>query len=191
MRAINTALTPNPFNRTTMELKLHSPLSIDNAAMFLLIEPLWNWNPVPAPALFDCQRTFNRTTMELKRGMPPPSLPNWGAFNRTTMELKQWIYQRWWCRYLSFNRTTMELKLGKNSSPSSSSSAFNRTTMELKPNHSASQDNPIWILLIEPLWNWNSKYRWSFPHVPHPFNRTTMELKLFFSLWKGLAKRDF
>ena len=74
------------------------------------------------------------------------------------MELKLFLIDKTGKMISPFNRTTMELKPPRCAGGWSFSAAFNRTTMELKPctalTMSKSPDN----LLIEPLWNWNTRF---------------------------------
>ena len=169
-----------------MELKLSSICPPALFCMFLLIEPLWNWNYWYGPHAPSSARSFNRTTMELKLSIAPRSYRPRRPFNRTTMELKR--VKRWIGIYQihPFNRTTMELKRAVEHPVTDSVIAFNRTTMELKPGSWCAHSG--WRpLLIEPLWNWNTAQAGNRAYLP-AFNRTTMELKRFIGhcgcVWK-------
>ena len=123
--------------------------------LFLLIEPLWNWNSWSRREASRESPTFNRTTMELKRAQ-----------------------EQYRCgQNPAFNRTTMELKHEARSEPSGHQEPFNRTTMELKLEPNIRKLGTRDGLLIEPLWNWNRLREsvWLIKQVA--FNRTTMELK--------------
>ena len=71
----------------------------------------------------------------------------------------------------------MELKPQEQTTRRKREKTFNRTSMELKRagNYTvvAADDG----LLIEPVWNWNSRIQLRLPHVTLTFNRTSMELK--------------
>ena len=62
-------------------------------AFWLLIEPVWNWNPFKSLSVLK-PSTFNRTSMELKRGYHESPCQNDVTFNRTSMELKRFSLRR-------------------------------------------------------------------------------------------------
>ena len=63
----DTDTTPpvQPFNRTSMELKLAALVEVLKHS-WLLIEPVWNWNKDEGIDAFIADIAFNRTSMELK-----------------------------------------------------------------------------------------------------------------------------
>ena len=90
-------------------------------------------------------------------------------------------------RVPTFNRTSMELKHAYVCRDFRSERSFNRTSMELK------HTSAIWqkcsrLLLIEPVWNWNLISHKGVSMDYGAFNRTSMELKLFWLMkWLGLS----
>ena len=128
--------------------------------------------------------------MELK----PQSLRGWRPwyppFNRTTMELKLSDACLGSMPAISFNRTTMELKHLSHHRRPGILPTFNRTTMELK-RLSQILTNRIHLLLIEPLWNWNGFCLSLSVRRLRAFNRTTMELKLGWTMWVLSIKGPF
>ena len=132
MLARSVISSPQPFNRTTMELKLHILPALHQIPPWLLIEPLWNWNSGEA------EREGVGEALLIE------PLWNWNSCAA--------IFQ---ASHTAFNRTTMELKPSRFAQYFSSLNPFNRTTMELKRPPGPVLSRSAWMLLIEPLWNWN------------------------------------
>ena len=105
---------------------------------------------------------------------------NWNRFAAAKMDTKS----------VPFNRTTMELKPPTILFYSRRIGPFNRTTMELKP-MTTTTNNRATELLIEPLWNWNSRHVLPSWNWSNPFNRTTMELKQICALRYPFAHKTF
>ena len=123
----------------------------------LLIEPVWNWNSFGSSYFNASNRTFNRTSLELKLGFQIETHGRTLAFNRTSLELKP-------ARMNAAPPLSLELliepvwnwNLGELDLSGIHWVTFNRTSLELKPeNWRPSQSARFW-LLIEPVWNWNS-----------------------------------
>ncbi len=107
------------------------------------------------------------------------------SFNRTILELKQicifstfkpWnlLIEPFWnwnfvvlCSIdnslAAFNRTILELKRNCNKNKGNYKQTFNRTILELKPISSITSYNLTSRLLIEPFWNWN--FDWAFTYT--------------------------
>ena len=113
-----------------MELKRKFPKA-SNHKSIVLIEPLWNWNSLPA-VWTKSNVCINWTFMELKRISIIYLCNRWSSINWTFMELKLRIKNLIARDYLSINWTFMELK--------QANSIF---------------EKKIFNVLIEPLWNWN------------------------------------
>ena len=120
----------------------------------LLIEPIWNWNLVKI-TWHGGFPTSNRTNMELKLdGINRPNLLIFSS-NRTNMELKRLHIFCWHPYRISSNRTNMELKLIIRQVVNVYIATSNRTNMELKLLFVKFNFRLGYILLIEPIWNWN------------------------------------
>ena len=172
---------------------------------WLLIEPLWNWNKCSMSSVTTSYPPFNRTTMELKLCVVCGRDTRRATFNRTTMELKPRIAP---CGDLPFrgllieplwNWNTYSFALRKLIGVLLIEPLWNwNTGCQRKPkpmvsllieplwNWNKSASKPVaaargW-LLIEPLWNWNTRIGYILVTIFLPFNRTTMELKLFCQL---------
>ena len=137
-----------------MELKLLR-ITVNALHNQLLIEPVWNWNPVG-------HRLQAR---------------NWEPFNRTSMELKPWCrWMRGDSRCPPFNRTSMELKRRRRPT------GGQRNHLLIEPVWNWNLRSEFYLdwnpkLLIEPVWNWNVNIKGAFWTTSTPFNRTSMELK--------------
>ena len=108
----------------------------------LLIGPLWNWNYIPCVC-----------TVPLNSLLIGP-LWNWNR-DRTTAIRKA---------IKAFNRTIVELKHKKRKGKEPKKTAFNRTIVELKQK-TINITHYGKLLLIGPLWNWNSHRQWELLHL--------------------------
>ena len=126
------------FNRTSMESKRRCLNLWKWYLPMLLIEPVWNRNGIGPKTFADVlPYPFNRTSMESKRKKCWAAVNSKHTFNRTSMESKLFLYEKDFIVHGTFNRTSMESK---------------QRNRECK---SVSLD-----LLIEPVWNRNTHYRW-------------------------------
>ena len=94
--------------------------------------------------------------MELKLAVPHGDVGTKGTFNRTSMELKRGCEDFYFILKVNpFNRTSMELKLKckENIQTTTRIATFNRTSMELKLDITLRLTLRPSILLIEPVWN--------------------------------------
>ena len=154
----------SPFNRTSMESKLRGWIVL-RESLFLLIEPVWNRNPVASWFSPLASVSFNRTSMESKPGIYVRiALINWKPFNRTSMESKPNALKGNWSRRLLliepvWNRNSNELKIAEAVIASLLiEPVWNRNFCE---NELLEEDD--W-LLIEPVWNRNvvESNRWDY-----------------------------
>ena len=146
--------------------------------------------------------TFNRTIVELKLTGETREDLGWKPFNRTIVELKL----RWrWSGSMALVRLLIEplwnWNLRRTIVPDGKEKPFNRTIVELKLGSYRQYESNYCRLLIEPLWNWNTIYMssywsrgrllieplWNWNGITDilmtilsmTFNRTIVELKLF------------
>ena len=198
------------FNRTFMELKPVSSMW-QSSLKWVLIVPLWNWNK-SFEEFVKLGNSFNRTFMELKLNwgylilspFPVLIVPLWNwnnvgkyffalsqvGFNRTFMELKHLLGMNTWQYLTCFNRTFMELKQCIHDDFDDNLNCFNRTFMELKRVYVDHAPGTKWLVLIVPLWNWNSLWGLCYRFFDG-FNRTFMELKHLFSSFLTSTKDSF
>ena len=142
------------FNRTSLELKRLRFGSTMYCPIFLLIEPVWNWNMNPILCVVG-NRTFNRTSLELKLihllynrhclNLLIEPVWNWNpkVVMGTVADPRLLIEPVWnWNRtsttqnirfgWKPFNRTSLELKRRRGCLGSAALGSFNRTSLELK-----------------------------------------------------------
>ena len=130
-------------------------MKIWNWLIWLLIEPLWNWNKI-----------VTKQKMKQCRLLIEP-LWNWNPADLSGLANAPILL--------------IEPLWNWNIDPSVflnvSIAAFNRTTVELKRMYRNSYRLHSLFLLIEPLWNWNEFEGERPSGMANPFNRTTVELK--------------
>ena len=124
-----------PFNRTSVELKLLNVMWSPFITP-LLIEPVWNWNTSTDLKVRIYRSSFNRTSVELKHIVLCLMDAYFWPFNRTIVELKPWGHAAINWLAVTFNRTIVELKL---------------------PSIAVDVRFDL-LLLIEPVWNWNTAH---------------------------------
>ena len=145
------------FNRTSMELKQWSP-QYPNNEFDLLIEPVWNWNPVKLKSYTSLSKlliepvwNWNEVTATISVSSAALLIEpvwNWNPIPAAWfMILKLLLIEPVWnwnfnmsaLPYIeipAFNRTSMELKLSWTRAVWRRRFTFNRTSMELKPERS-------------------------------------------------------
>ena len=171
------------FNRTFMELKVGNDTARNVYRGFQ--SHLYGIESSERVEFTGIMRCFNRTFMELKESCHVPRYVVQERFNRTFMELKEEHRGALHRPATSFNRTFMELKVHIS------------TLLKLWnsfQSHLYGIESVIHIIVyssfgfvsIAPLWNWKLGVAPSAVSAQSRFNRTFMELKVFFislSLW--------